>query len=655
MTDQDLAVLASQLAATEDSARIGDLIVTALDAVGGCTGTKVYLLNRSEGLLVSLTEKNANTGKSHSLSLSEATLPGLALRQGCPVQAGDELAIPLTYADREVGVLAFEKVENIGHLEEKIARIKSIFALALADLAARQEMLGQWRFLEVITTLNWLITSSLESREFYDALHQLIKGLINFDWMKILVNEQNRLGVLAFFRDGEAVDPAAALHSSDFALQSRFAGGQPDLVEDIKAVPELAEDTNLTDSGLQTVLIVPLVAKSGVVGGLCFYSREKGQYAEKDFPLAQQLAGALATAIENTILIREMARKNQEIEESHRRLATLNVIAETLTHSLELEMVLQEVLAKVMEVANWHAGAIFLQQEGQEGFLLAAHRGLSEECLKHLSDAGQVLEEISSLQMDEIVVFNADAASQGLGMLTASAGFALGVFVPLKRKDKVQGLLTLFHKTKQGLSQDEREVLEAVGSQIGVAAENTLLYKKVKTMAERDALTGLYNRHKFFALLDSELKRCQRYKSKCGVLLLDIDHFKDYNDTFGHLAGDQCLKRVAQLFQQSIRDTDVAARYGGEEFVVLLVETDAPGVIIVAERLRKQLEAEGQKEPFPTVSIGMALYPDDGLTTQDLLLIADNALYTAKRLGRNRIVWRDMVQTPGYRSIFGRK
>ncbi|MEW6183073.1 MAG: diguanylate cyclase [Bacillota bacterium] len=653
MNDEDLAVLASQLAATEDPARIGDLIVTTLDAVSGCAGTKVYLLNRSEGTLVSLTEKDADTGRNSSFSLSEATLPGLALRQGCQVRAGDELALPLTYADREVGVLSFNKVDGAGNLEEKINRLKGVFALALADLAARQEMLGQWRFLEVITTLNWLLTSGLESREFYDALHQLIKGLINFDWMKILVNEQNRLGVLAFFRDDEAVDPATALYPSDFVLQSRFAGGQPDIVEDLQTIPELAGDADLADSGLQTVLVVPLVAKSGVVGGLCFYSKEKGKYAEKDFPLAQQLAGALATAIENTILIQEMARKNQEIEESHRRLATLNIIAETLTRSLELEMVLQEVLAKVMEIADWHAGAVLLQED-REGFLLAAYRGFSEECAKHLGEK-EILEKVHSLPMDEIVVFDAADASLGPVMNEASAEFSLGVFVPLRRKDKVQGVLTLFHKTKQGLSPEEKEVLDAVGSQIGVAVENTLLYKKVKKMAERDALTGLYNRHKFFALLDSELKRCQRYKSKCGVLLLDIDHFKDYNDTFGHLAGDQCLKQAAQLFQQSIRETDVAARYGGEEFVVLVVEADVPGVIAVAERLRGKLEAEGQKEPFPTVSIGMALYPDDGVTTQDLLLIADNALYTAKRLGRNRIVWRDMVQTPGYRSIFGRK
>lgn len=125
-----------------------------------------------------------------------------------------------------------------------------------------------------------------------------------------------------------------------------------------------------------------------------------------------------------------------------------------------------------------------------------------------------------------------------------------------------------------------------------------------------------------------------------------MDHFKDYNDTFGHLAGDDCLRKTGRIIQQSIRETDTAARYGGEEFVALVVEADAPNTVKVAERLRKRIEAEGQKEPFPTVSIGVAVFPDDGQTAQELLLTADNALYTAKRMGRNRTVWRGMVQTP---------
>lgn len=645
MTGVDLAFLATELVSTEDPAWIGDLVVEAVKGVTGATGVELYMVNRSEGVLVCLTDKKQDGGK--HLPLGGGTLPGLALQKRCPVQAGNELVIPLLMAEREVGVLTVEAEHNLHEVEQEITPMKAVIALALANLTGRQEMLGQWRFLEVITTLNWLITSSLESREFYDALHHLIKGLIDFDWMKVLVKNHQEIDVLAFIRDGEAVAPEESFHASDLALQNKLDLGQPDVVEDIRAVPELAVDTVLAAADLRCLLLVPLLTSRGVIGGLCFYSRQKNKYGDKDFPLAQQLAGQLATTIENTLLVREMARKNREIEESHRRMATLNAIAETLTRSLELEMVLQEVLAKVAEVADWDAGAVFLHKENEEGFLLSVHRGIPDDYAAYLGAGhGDANDPPPSITFgDELVVFGAASVPEVLNPpLFASSGFRFGAVVPLRHKTKTEGVLTLFRKTEHQLSPGEGNVLEAVGSQIGVAVENVRLYQKVKAMAEQDALTGLYNRHKFFAFLDLELKRCRRYNSKCVVLLFDADNFKDYNDTFGHLVGDDCLRKMGSLIKEAVRETDIAARYGGEEFVVLVVEADARGGIAVAERLRRLVEAEGQKEPLPTVSIGVAVYPDDAQTAQELLLTADNALYTAKRLGRNRTVWRGLVQ-----------
>lgn len=643
MSSVDLAFLTTGLVSTEDPARIGDLVVEAVKGVTGATNVELYMVNRSEGVLVCLTGKN---GRAKQLPLGQGTLPGLALAKRCPMQAGNELVIPLFMAGREVGVLTVETNENLQAAEQEINRMKDVFALALANLTGRQEMLGQWRFLEVITTLNWLITSNLEGREFCDALYYLIKGLIDFDWMKVLVKNNRKVDVFAFIRDGEAVAPEESCYASDLALQNRLDLGQPDVVEDLQAVPELAVDPVLAAANLRSLLLVPLLTGRGVIGGVCFYSREKGRYGKEDFPLAQQLAGQLATTIENKLLTTEMERKNREIKESHRRLAVLNAVAETLTRSLELEMVLQEVLAKVAEVTGWDAGTVFLREENEKGFDLSVQMGIPDDYATFLkTEQGDTPGPPRFAFGDKLSVFDAAGVPEVLNPpLFAASGFRSCAVVPLKNKTKVEGVLVLFRGTEQQLNLQEQEVLEAVGNQIGVAVENVRLYQKVKVMAERDALTGLYNRHKFFAVLDAELKRCRRYNSKCVVLLLDADNFKDYNDTFGHLAGDDCLRRIGSLIQQTLRETDIAARYGGEEFVVLVVEVGARGGIAVAERLRRLLEAEGQKEPFPTASIGVAVYPDDAQTVQELLLTADNALYTAKRLGRNRTVWRGLVQ-----------
>lgn len=645
MSETEFTLLATKLATTEDPLRVGQLIAAAVCAATGSPTADVYLVNRSEGVLLCLTGKHL---QEKNLPLGDAGLPGRAIKKGEPVEAEGRLAVPITYAHQEIGVLVVEAGENPEARAAGISGLAGVIGLALANLAARQEMLAQWRFLEVITTLNWLITSGLESREFYDALHHLIKGLIDFDWMKVLVKEDNRLNVLAFMRDGTPVEAKEAEDPSDLILQARLEGGQPEVLEDLTLVPELNEAQSLTAAGLRSLLLVPLLTKRGVIGGLCFYSREKGKYAEKDFPLAQQLAGQLAITIENSLLINEMARKNREIEKSHQRLLTLNTVAEVLTRSLEIELVLQEVLAKVTEVANWDAGAVYLREEN-ESYSLAAQRGLPDDCAAHVAKSLGTRDDAENNPLrlrEELVFFDAREIFRRSDLETCTVGgFASGVVVPLKHQDELRGALVLFHRSKMELTEPERSVLEAVGNQIGVAVENARLYQKVKSMAEHDALTGLYNRHKFFAVLDTELKRCKRYNGKCAVLLFDVDHFKDYNDTFGHLAGDECLRKVSALIRQSIRETDTPARYGGEEFVVLVVEADARAAITVAERLRKRLEAAGQKEPLPTVSIGVAVYPDDAQTVQDLLLIADNNLYTAKRLGRNRTVWRGLVQT----------
>ncbi|MEW6447393.1 MAG: diguanylate cyclase [Bacillota bacterium] len=642
MTGVNLASLTAELVSTEDPARIGNLVVEAVNGITKATGVELYMVNRSEGVLVCLT---ADNDRAKRLPLGGATLAGLALQKRCPVLAADELAIPLFVAQREVGVLLVRTNESLHAVEQELNNMKAVFALALANLAGREEMLDQRRFL--ITTLNRIIALSLENREFCDDLYQLVKGPIDFDWMKVLVKNHKKIDVLAFIRDGEAVASEESFHASDLVLQSKLDLGRPDVVEDLQAVPELTADPALAAANLHCLLLVPLLTSRGVIGGLCFYSRKKGRYSDKDFPLAQQLAGQLATTIENTLLIREMTRKNREIEESHRRLATLNAVAETLTRSLELEMVLQEVLAKVVEVADWDAGAVLLQKENEEGFFLSAYLGIPDEYAAYLK-----AEQDDTSKTPPCITFTGDLLVFGAAdvpeilnpPLFASSGFSFGAVVPLRHKTKIEGVLILFRKQERQMCPVEREVLEAVGNQIGVVVENVRLYQKVKTMAERDALTGLYNRHKFFAFLDLELKRCRRYNSKCAVLLFDADNFKDYNDTFGHLAGDECLRKMGSIIQQAVRESDVAARYGGEEFVVLVVEADARGGIAVAERLRRLLEAAGENQLLPTVSIGVAVYPDDAQTVHELLLTADNALYTAKRLGGNRTVWRGLVQ-----------
>jgi diguanylate cyclase (GGDEF)-like protein len=171
-----------------------------------------------------------------------------------------------------------------------------------------------------------------------------------------------------------------------------------------------------------------------------------------------------------------------------------------------------------------------------------------------------------------------------------------------------------------------------------VALESVRLQAAVRALTLTDELTGLHNRRFFDRELKRETERARRFGRSLALILLDVDHFKAYNDTFGHRAGDDALRHVAAHLADAVpRRLDAVARYGGEEFVVLLAETDAEGAWLVAERIRESLETSDRFRCRLTVSAGIAATQGDDCEAESLIERADGALYLAKREGRNRV------------------
>ena len=235
------------------------------------------------------------------------------------------------------------------------------------------------------------------------------------------------------------------------------------------------------------------------------------------------------------------------------------------------------------------------------------------------------------------------------GHIVQVGGTLPSLCMPLIAQGQVLGLLhlqklTRLSKSSNGLSSDPAAVLAAmVAEDLSLALANIRLREFLREQSMRDPLTGLFNRRFFEEFLIRELARAARKTRQVCMVLLDLDHFKLINDTFGHSAGDMVLRNVGPLLKTHVRESDVACRIGGEEFLLLLAELSLPTAVQRAEAIRKALREmsltyeEHSLGPI-TASFGAAAYPDHGRTVESLFRAADAALYDAKRAGRDRVV-----------------
>jgi two-component system, cell cycle response regulator len=222
---------------------------------------------------------------------------------------------------------------------------------------------------------------------------------------------------------------------------------------------------------------------------------------------------------------------------------------------------------------------------------------------------------------------------------TALGGFAA---FPISTTNRLTGLLALGGKTLSRMTPETETFLAQVANQAQIVVENSRLFERIRNLSIRDSLTELYNHRHSMALVANEFERVGRYQESVSVLMVDIDHFKKFNDEHGHQVGDAILRDVARMLKDTLRTVDSIGRYGGEEFVAILPHTAYEEARLTGDRLRQAIEdfsfRHGDKKLKVTVSVGVATYPSELVDSPGALIReADRALYRAKEGGRNRV------------------
>lgn len=243
--------------------------------------------------------------------------------------------------------------------------------------------------------------------------------------------------------------------------------------------------------------------------------------------------------------------------------------------------------------------------------------------------------------LDEMQIFLPNRRKRGVSKLLNGIGInssAELLRLPLLFEQNLLGILWVWG---EGVTRADLPVMSIFAKQIGISLERARLFKEVQELALTDPLTGLSNRRSLFELGRIEFARAHRMKRPFCCMMLDLDHFKQINDNYGHQAGDMVLKEFANLCRRSVREVDLIGRYGGEEIIIFLPETDMKTALMVAERLRQSVAGTtiktGSQEIPLTVSIGVAQKDENTLELETLLARADQAMYIAKHKGRNRV------------------
>jgi diguanylate cyclase (GGDEF)-like protein/PAS domain S-box-containing protein len=220
---------------------------------------------------------------------------------------------------------------------------------------------------------------------------------------------------------------------------------------------------------------------------------------------------------------------------------------------------------------------------------------------------------------------------------------AVSYCLPMHAQGEILGFLHLHSEHEENLNDTKRQLSHSVVEQIGMVLANLKLRDALREQSIRDPLTGLYNRRYMEEALKQQLSRVTRHLHPLGIIMIDIDHFKSFNDVYGHTAGDLLLRELGQFLQSQIRSEDIACRYGGEEFLLIIPDASLEVAQHRAEHLCREasqlhLQATSQSYKGITLSLGVAIYPFHGYSIETVLRAADSALYRAKQAGRNRVV-----------------
>lgn len=342
----------------------------------------------------------------------------------------------------------------------------------------------------------------------------------------------------------------------------------------------------------------------------------------------------------------KLKESNHKLEDTNSRLTnsiaefyTLQQISEAIGSIFDINELLKFVNDVILGVMGVNYSTIVLLDHKKNRLKVHFTNVKEKEDIAILSDNTNCKFLLDILESEKPMLEN-DVISEKYEFIQSRV---IGSFIciPLSSKSRKFGLLIIEHKNKNTFTNENLRLVTTICKSVSMAIENAELYASMQELATTDGLTGVFNRVYFHQKFESEFNMAKESGYELTLVILDIDHFKKFNDTYGHLFGDVVLKSVAQNIKNSLRSTDTIARFGGEEFVIILphtsIEKAYEKVEILRQNIAKNIVTDSLVSASVTASFGIASFPETSKCLSEIIKDADNALYKAKDNGRNRI------------------
>jgi len=551
-----------------------------------------------------------------------------------------ELCVPLKVGERVIGLINIES-KRLDAFSEADERLMTTFAgqmvIAIEKVRLFQLAQRQAQEAETLRQAGAIVTATLSQNEAIERILVQLERVVPYDSASVqLLGE----GYLEIVGGRGWPDPAAVV-----GMRFPIPGDNPNTVVIQQRKPHILGDAPSVHAAfregphnhIHSFLGVPLIVGDQVIGMLAVDNTQSNYFTPDHARLVSAFADQVALAIQNARLYAQAERRTDQLR-------TLRKVGHTLSSALDLKAVLQTLVGAASGLAEARYAALaVIDEKGELAYFYTAGMTESERqligVLPHgLGLLGAILQERVPIRLAEI---GSDPRSVGFPANHPPMKSFLGV--PIMARGVLLGSLYLTEKIKeQVFTQEDEDLIVGLAADAAIAIERAKLFGEVQQLASTDSLTGLHNRRHFMELAKREFGRARRYQRPLATIMLDIDHFKQVNDTYGHAVGDQVLQIVAERCQKTVREIDILGRYGGEEFVVLLLETGLDGARIMAERLRtaitsKPVHAGEGLELNVTASLGVAQRDENTTSLEILIARADQAMYIAKHKGRNRV------------------